>query len=91
MNQRDRVSSLVLKGSFSAQGVGPIDVRHMRSQTRFETIERPLLGHREEPLVVDERANLRPTQVVESKLTRPLNDASLPVSHLRMRRLLRCC
>jgi hypothetical protein len=83
------VSSPVLKGSFSAEGTGSIDVRHIRSRTRFETIERPSLGHREEALIVDERAELRPAQVVESKLTRMLKDASLPVSHLQMRGLLR--
>ena len=33
--------------------------------------------------------DLRPSQVVESKLTRMLKDASLPVSHLQMRGLLR--
>jgi len=45
-------------------------------------------GH-EEILVVDDRAALRPAQVVESKLTRLLQEASLPVSHLQMRGLLR--
>lgn len=45
-------------------------------------------GH-EEVLVVDDRAALRPAQVVESKLTRLLQEASLPVSHLQMRGLLR--
>jgi hypothetical protein len=43
----------------------------------------------EEVLVVDDRAALRPAQVVESKLTRLLQETSLPVSHLQMRGLLR--
>jgi hypothetical protein len=43
----------------------------------------------EEVLVVDERAALRPAQVVESKLTRLLQETSLPVSHLQMRGLVR--
>jgi len=47
-----------------------------------------LSGH-EEVLVVDDRAALRPAQVVESKLTRLLQEASLPVSHLQMRAMLR--
>jgi hypothetical protein len=51
-----------------------------------ESISPP--GH-EEVLVVDDRAALRPAQVVESKLTRMLQEASLPVSHLQMRSLLR--
>jgi hypothetical protein len=48
----------------------------------------PLACH-EEVLVVDDRAALRPAQVVESKLTRLLQETSLPVSHLQMRSLLR--
>jgi hypothetical protein len=48
----------------------------------------PLSGH-EEVLIVDDRAALRPAQVVESKLTRLLQEATLPVSHLQMRSLLR--
>jgi hypothetical protein len=48
----------------------------------------PLAGH-EEVLVVDDRAALRPAQIVESKLTRLLQEASLPVSHLQMRSMLR--
>ena len=48
----------------------------------------PVPGH-EEVLVIDDRAALRPAQVVESKLTRLLQEASLPVSHLQMRGLLR--
>jgi hypothetical protein len=43
----------------------------------------------EEVLVVDDRAALRPAQVIESKLTQLLQEASLPVSHLQTRRLLR--
>jgi hypothetical protein len=43
----------------------------------------------EEVLVVDDRAHLRPAQVVESKLTRLLQEASVPVSHLQMRGLLK--
>jgi hypothetical protein len=89
MNQSDSVLSPVLRASRSAGGAGSIDVRHIRSRTRFETIEQPSLGTRDEALIVDERAHLRPAQIVESKLTRMLKDASLPVSHLQMRGLLR--
>jgi len=89
MNQRDSVLSPVLKASLSAGSVKSLDVRQIRSRTRFEAIEQPSLGPRDEALIVDERANLRPAQVVESKLTRMLQDASLPVSHLQMRGLLR--
>ena len=43
----------------------------------------------EEVLVIDARATVRPAQVVENKLTRLLQEASVPVSHLQMRGLLR--
>jgi hypothetical protein len=89
MSQSDSVLSPKLKASLSARGAGSIDVRHIRSRTRFEAIEQSSLGSRDEALVVDERAHLRPSQVVEGKLTRMLKDASLPVSHLQMRGLLR--
>ena len=49
---------------------------------------RPSLGQ-EEVLVVDDRTHLRPAQVVEGKLTRLLQEASIPVSHLQMRGLLK--
>lgn len=89
MNQSDSVLSPVLKVPLSAGGAGSIDVRQLRSRTRFEATEQPYLGSRDEALIVDERAHLRPSQVVESKLTRMLKDASLPISHLQMRGLLR--
>ena len=49
----------------------------------------PAIAGQEEVLVVDDRAHLRPAQVVESKLTRLLQEASVPVSHLQMRGLLK--
>ncbi len=89
MNQSDSVLSPVLRASQSAGGARSVDVRPVRSRTRFDAIDQPLLGSRDEALIVDERAYLRPAQVVESKLSRMLKDASLPVSHLQMRGLLR--
>jgi hypothetical protein len=62
--------------------------RNERPGIRLATDVLPLGGH-EEILVVDDRAALRPAQVVESKLTRLLQETSLPVSHLQMRGLLR--
>jgi hypothetical protein len=90
MKQSDSVlSPALMKSSRSVGGAGSIDIRHARTRSRLETLERPILGSREEVLIVDERVRLRPAQVVESKLTRMLKDASLPVSHLQMRGLLR--
>jgi hypothetical protein len=43
----------------------------------------------QEEFVVDDRASLRPAQAVETKLMTILQAASIPVSHLRMRGLLR--
>jgi hypothetical protein len=44
----------------------------------------------EESLVIDDRCDVSPAQMVESKLTRVLGGAAmLPVSHLQMRGLLR--
>ena len=60
-------------------------VRNERPANRFERPEPSATSGHEEILVVDDRAALRPAQVVESKLTRLLQGASLPVSHLQMR------
>jgi len=78
------ISTAVLSG-----GIGPVEVRNLRPRNRFEAIDRPSLASREEALVIDDRSELRPSQVVESKLTRMLEKASVPVSHLQMRGLLR--
>jgi len=43
----------------------------------------------EESLVIDDRSGLTPAQMVESKLMSLLQGATLPVSHLQMRGLLR--
>ncbi len=43
----------------------------------------------EESLVVDDRSNLTPAQMVENKLINRLKESSLPVSHLQMRGLVR--
>lgn len=43
----------------------------------------------DETLVVDGRSGISPAQAVEEKLTRMLRDASLPISHLQTRKLLR--
>jgi hypothetical protein len=43
----------------------------------------------EESLVIDDRCDLSPAQMVETKLTRVLGGSTLPVSHLQMRGLLR--
>jgi hypothetical protein len=59
-----------------------------RSQGRMSGPEHFAASGPDEVLVVEERAHLRPAQVVESKLTRLLQETSFPVSHLQMRGLL---
>jgi hypothetical protein len=89
MNQSNSVLPSAVGTSVPLRSDGSIDALSRRSRNRFEPIERPTLGCREEALVVDERTHVRPAQSVESKLTRVLKDASLPVSHLQMKKLLR--
>lgn len=43
----------------------------------------------DESLVVDDRTGLRPAQAVENKLSRLLEEAVMPISHLQMRGMLR--
>ena len=59
------------------------------ARIRVGTIDRLTTSPREEALVVDERTSVRPAQAVENKLMRMIKNASLPVSHLQMRGLLR--
>jgi len=49
----------------------------------------PTMEFEEETLVIDDRFGQSPAQMVESKLTRKLQETSLPVSHLQTRTLLR--
>ena len=49
----------------------------------------PAMEFEEETLVIDDRFGLSPSQLVESKLTRKLQETSLPVSHLQTRTLIR--
>jgi len=49
---------------------------------------RPTSASPEESLIVDDRCDLSPAQMVETKLTRVLGGSTLPVSHLQMRGLL---
>jgi hypothetical protein len=88
MNQRDGVLSPQYKAPVLPEN-GPMGIRNVRPRNRFEATEFSSLGSRDEALIVDERLGLRPAQVVESKLTRLLQYASLPVSHLQTRGLLR--
>jgi hypothetical protein len=63
--------------------------RKVRAMRRSIFAGLPTSPGQEEVLVVDDRAHLRPARIVESKLTRLLQEASVPVSQLQMRGLLR--
>jgi hypothetical protein len=89
MSHRDRVTFPVLSAKAAARSGRPVTARDDPSRSHFEANNRLPVGHHEEALVADERWHVRPAQVVESKLARMLKDASLPVSHLQMRSLLR--
>jgi hypothetical protein len=68
----------------------PLDLidSNRRTQGRMSEPELFAASGPDEVLVVEERARLRPAQVVETKLTRLLQETSFPVSHLQMRGLL---
>jgi len=89
MNQSESVLSPVFNTSALSGGPRSIDARAAKSRTRFEPRELPAFGSREEALVVDQRLQLRPAQVVESKLCRLLRNSSLPVTFLLTRGILR--
>jgi len=89
MSQSDSASTPVLGSPAFPGTIGPVEARLSRPRRRFESIDRPALASHDEALVVDERSSLRPAQIVESKLTRMLESASVPVSHLQMRGLLK--
>jgi hypothetical protein len=72
-------------------GPAPHDLTdsNRRSQVRRSGSELFAASGPEEVLVVEERAQLRPAQVVESKLTRLLQEAAFPASHLQVRGMLK--
>ncbi len=59
------------------------------AQGRFAVSELFSASMPDEVLVVEERAHLRPAQVVESRLTHLLQGATIPASHLQARGLLK--
>jgi len=65
----------------------PAETRLDEEADRFALSSR--FGVADEVLVVDERSALSPSQAVEDRLVALLRDASLPVSHLQIRGLVR--
>jgi len=62
---------------------GTTQIEHFLQDTEESLVEN------DESLIVDDRSAVSPAQMVENKLSRMLKDASVPVSHLQMRGLLR--
>jgi hypothetical protein len=89
MSQLDLVAPNAVRPTHSSTDTEPGNMQHWRAYIRNSATSKPSPRLHEESLVVDKRAELRPAEVVESKLSRMLKDASLPVSHLQMRGLLR--
>jgi hypothetical protein len=63
--------------------------RTRRKGKRTTVSKAPASPANDEILAVDDRASVRPAQVIESKLTRLLENAVVPVSQLQMRGLLK--
>jgi hypothetical protein len=70
-------------------GAGPNAGRALRMHDRLALDTSAAAASPEESLVVDDRCDVSPAQMVETKLTRVLGGAMLPVSHLQMRGMLR--
>jgi len=88
MNSELLKSSLMTSSaavSSSSTGVG--EASKAGDRLSFATLSSSLAF--EETLVVDDRVGVRPAQTVENKLSTRLKEASLPVSHLQMRGMLR--
>ena len=80
-------ATLPVRINFSARPLGGVDTDRIRTPEHGGRMDAP--AAEEEVFIVDVRSAMSAAQMVENKLTRILKDASLPVSHLQMRNLLR--
>ncbi len=74
--------------ALSSRPLGGVDKVRVRS-TSVQGGRVDVQATQQEVFIVDDRSAVSAAQMVENKLTRILKDASLPVSHLQMRNLLR--
>jgi len=86
---REILNNVSMESSISSPVGGPVTGRTLRVPELLALDPRTVTSNSEESLVVDRRCDLTPAQMVESKLTRVLGGATLLVSHLQMRGLLR--
>ena len=87
----DNAMEANMMDSHPVKPASPRRIRRRKRRVQRQPVSAGLLPSigQEEVIVVDDRAHLRPAQIVESKLTRMLQEASVPVSHLLMRGLLK--
>ncbi len=73
----------------STRPLGGMDTDRSRTPEHGGRLDARAAEEEEEDFILDDRSAMSAAQMVENKLTRILKDASLPVSHLQMRNLLR--
>ncbi len=71
----------------SSRPLGGVDTDRLRAPEQGGRVD--ARAAEEEVFIIDDRSAMSAAQMVENKLTRILKDASLPVSQLQMRSLLR--
>ena len=89
MNQTESVSFPGFNTPLVAGGSRSLGPRDAKLSARLQPAGLPAMISLEEVLVVDERSNLRPSHVIESRLTRLLGYSAPPISMLLMRTILR--
>jgi len=89
MNREYLKKDLTMDNSIASATAGSVTGRSQRVPEFLTLDHRTVTTCPEESLVVDDRCDLTPAQMVESKLTRVLGGSTLLVSHLQMRGLLR--
>lgn len=88
MNREILKKDVSMDSSIASAPMGPVAGRNQRVPDLRTLDLRADTPGCEESLVIDERCDLTPAQMVESKLTRVLGGSTLLVSHLQMRGLL---
>jgi len=88
MNREIMNKDVSMDSSNVTTSLGSVAGRTQRVPDLLNLDLRAASSNPEESLVIDERCDLTPAQMVESKLTRVLGGSTLLVSHLQMRGLL---
>jgi hypothetical protein len=82
---REIVSSVKVQSAIVAGGGDAFNARAQRVRDRLGLDSPVSSASAEESLVIDDRCELSPAQLVETKLTRVLGGGMVPVSLLQMR------